>query len=267
MVRQPAVAGTFYPGGAQQLRAQLQALFPAAGGTAPALGVVVPHAGYVYSGRVAAAVYARVALPDRCIILGPNHTGRGAGAAIMSAGEWETPLGRLAIDAELAAAIRAHTPGVAEDPVAHAREHSIEVQLPFLQHLGRPTRFVPLCLLRHEFAACADVGQGLAAAVSQIAAPVLLVASTDMSHYLPRDQATALDRRALDAILALDAEGLHAVVRRLGISMCGVHAVTAMLVAARALGAGRAELVRYTDSGEAAGDTRQVVGYAGLTIS
>ncbi len=266
MVRRPAVAGTFYAGSRERLRLQIEQLLPAQRAPEPAVGLMVPHAGYAYSGRVAGAVYARTALPDSCVILGPNHTGLGAGAAILAGGEWETPLGRLPVDTELATAIRSASPLIAEDPQGHAREHSIEVQLPFLQYLGRPGRFVPLCLLLHDLSACREVGGAVAAAIRQVGRPVLIIASSDMSHYVSRQEATEQDRYALDAIRALDPEGLHAVVHRRGISMCGVHPVTAMLVAARALGAARAEVVAYTDSGEVAGDPSQVVAYAGVVV-
>jgi AmmeMemoRadiSam system protein B len=267
MVRRPAVAGTFYAGTPERLRAQIDGLLPATRGGERAIGVVAPHAGYVYSGGAAAAVYARVAFPETCVILGPNHTGLGAAASVMTAGEWETPLGRLAIDTELAEAIRAECGSIIDDPLAHQREHSIEVQLPFLQRLRGPGRFVPLCLFLHDLAACQEIGRAVAAAAGRVGRPVLLIASTDMSHYVSRAEATAQDRHALDAILRLDPVGLHAAVRRHGISMCGYHAVTAMLVAARSLGASRAELVMYTDSGEASGNTDQVVAYAGMLIT
>jgi AmmeMemoRadiSam system protein B len=266
MVRQPAVAGSFYAGTRERLRLQLDALVPAQRSTEPAVGLVVPHAGYRYSGRVAGAVYARAALPDSCVILGPNHTGLGAGVAITSHGEWETPLGRLPVDGELADAIRAQSPLIVEDALGHRREHSIEVQLPFLQYLGRPGRFVPLSLLHQDLAVCREVGRSVAAAVERVGRPVMLIASTDMSHYVSRSEAAEQDGHALRAMLALDPDGLHAVVRRRGITMCGYHAVTAMLVAARAGGAARVEMVAYTDSAEAGGDTSQVVAYAGLVV-
>lgn len=230
------------------------------------IGVVVPHAGYMYSGGVAAAVYARVQFPESFVIFGPNHTGLGAGAAIMTSGQWETPLGPVPIDHELGEVILAHSALLEEDHLGHLREHSIEVQLPFLQYFQRPFGFVPICLFSHEYAACQGVGRAVAEAVRESGKRVVLVASTDMSHYVSRDEATAQDRKALDAILALDPEGLHRVVRREGISMCGFHPTTAMLVAARDLGAAQAELVRYTDSGEVTRDLNQVVAYAGLLV-
>lgn len=265
-MRRAAVAGAFYPAHPERLRAQLRDLFPTDAVAAPAVGVVVPHAGYVYSGRVAAAVYGRVAPPETCVILGPNHTGLGAGVAIMSEGAWETPLGTVAIDQELAARIRSGSRLIVEDALGHGREHAIEVQLPFLQYLGALRGFVPLSLGRHDFVACAEVGRAVADAIRAAGRPALVVASTDMSHYVTRDEAIARDRAALDAMLALDAERLHAAVRREGISMCGYHAVAAALVAAAALGARRAELVMYTDSGAVTGETEQVVAYAGLTV-
>lgn len=266
MVRQAAVAGTFYPGTRDRLAAQVGELLASPGSVSPATAVVVPHAGYIYSGPVAGAVYARVEIPATCVILGPNHTGLGPGVSVMTEGEWATPLGAVAIDAPLAAAILARSGVFARDHLAHQREHSIEVQLPFLQHRNPSVRIVPITLLRHEYAVCAEVGRALAEAVRDSGAPVLLVASTDMSHYISREAAAAKDRQALEAIQAMDPERLHRVVCRERISMCGFHPTTAVLVAAMALGAASAELVRYTDSGEASGDTRRVVAYAGLVI-
>jgi len=266
MIRRSAVAGSFYAGTRERLRLQVEDLLPRAATREQALGVVVPHAGYMYSGRVAAAVYAQVEFPDTFVILGPNHTGLGAGAAIMTYGQWETPLGSVPIDTELARTILANSSVLEEDHLGHLREHSIEVQLPLLQYFERPFRFVPICLFSHEYAACLDVGQAVAKGVREAPTRALLVASTDMSHFISREEATAKDRKAIDAILALDPEGLHRVVRREGISMCGFHPTTAMLVAAKALGATRADLVMYTDSGEVTRDLQEVVAYAGLVL-
>ena len=266
MIRRSAVAGSFYAGTRDRLRLQVEDLLPKEVTRERAIGVVAPHAGYIYSGRVAAAVYSRVEFPDAFVILGPNHTGQGAGAAIMTYGQWETPLGAVRIDAELGKAILAHSSVLEEDSLGHLREHSIEVQLPFLQYFERPFTFVPICLFSHEYAACQDVGQAVAKAVQGAGKRVLLVASTDMSHYISREEATLKDRKALDAILALDPERLHRVVRHEGISMCGFHPTTAMLVAAKALCATKADLVMYTDSGEVTRDLHEVVAYAGLVI-
>ena len=266
MTRRAVVAGTFYEGTRDRLGTQVAHLLTPNVTLEEVIGVVVPHAGYVYSGRVAGAVYSRVAWPESWVILGPNHTGQGFQASIMTSGEWETPLGVVPVDGELAKAILRHSTVLGEDTLAHAREHSIEVQLPFLQIRGEPFSFVPISLSRHEYAVCQEVGQALAAGIRQVGKRVVLVASTDMSHYVSRTEAAAKDRKALDAILALDPEGLHRVVSRERISMCGFHATVAMLVAAKALGATSAELVKYTDSGEVTGDTSEVVAYAGLII-
>ncbi len=266
MIRRSTVAGSFYAGTRDRLRLQVADLLPKTPTREQAIGVVTPHAGYLYSGRVAGAVYSRVELPDTFVILGPNHTGLGAGAAIMTYGEWETPLGKVPIDTELGRAILANSSVLEEDHLGHQREHSIEVQLPFLQYFEAPFRFVPICLFSHEYAACHDVGQAVAKAVRQAGRRVLLVASTDMSHYLPREEAATQDQKAIAAILALDPEGLHRVVRREGISMCGFHPTTAMLVAATGLGASSAELVMYTDSGDVTRDLNEVVAYAGVVV-
>lgn len=266
MIRRSAVAGSFYAGTRDRLRLQVEDLLPKGVAREQAIGVVAPHAGYMYSGRVAGAVYSRVEFPDTFVILGPNHTGLGAGAAVMTYGQWETPLGSVRIDAELGKAILAHSSVLEEDHLGHLREHSIEVQLPFLQYFERPFTFVPICLFSHEYAACQDVGQAVAKAVREGGKRVLLVASTDMSHYISREEATVKDRKAIDAILALDPQGLHRVVRKEGISMCGFHPTTAMLVAAKSLGATSADLVMYTDSGEVTRDLNEVVAYAGLVI-
>ena len=266
MIRRAAVAGSFYAGTGERLRAQVDALCPEGATRRDAIAAVVPHAGYLYSGRVAGAVYAQIARPDTWVILGPNHTGLGAKASIMTAGAWETPLGAMTIDTELAQAVLAGSTHLREDHLAHAREHSIEVQLPFLQHTANPSSFVPIALFAHDYAVCRDVGLAVAAAVRATGRRAVLAASTDMSHYVPRPVAATQDRKAIDAMLALDPEELHRVVRREGISMCGFHAATAVLVAAKTLGAASAELVAYTDSGAVTGETTEVVAYAGLVF-
>jgi len=264
--RKAAVAGSFYPGSPERLRSQVEKLWPKAAVPSPAVGAVVPHAGYVYSGGAAAAVYARVEIPESVVILGPNHSGLGARVAIATSGDWETPLGKVPLDSELGQAILAGAPVVREDPLGHLREHSIEVQLPFLQYAGRPFRLVPICMLGYDLATCQAVGEAMARAILATGRRTLLVASTDMSHYVSRAEASRKDRLALDAILALEPARLHQVVREEGISMCGFHPTVALLIAAKALGATRAELVVYTDSGEVTRTVDQVVAYAGLVL-
>ena len=266
MIRRAAVAGSFYAGTRELLRRQASDLISNDGPKGRAVGAVVPHAGYIYSGQVAGAVFGRLAFPEVFVILGPNHTGLGAGSSIMTYGAWETPLGQVPIDADLARAIKGNSRILEEDHLGHQREHSIEVQLPLLQAFGVPFSFVPICLLSSEYLACKEIGLAIAGAVSRSDRPTLLIASTDMSHYIDESQARQRDQRAIDAILAMDPEGLHHLVRRERITMCGLHPTAAMLVAARELGAVTADLVSYATSGEVTKDYANVVGYAGLIV-
>jgi hypothetical protein len=263
MDRDPVVAGRFYPGDPIRLAREVDRLLAAAGEPAKVLGLVAPHAGYVYSGAVAGAVYARVVVPERVIVLGPNHTGLGGKVALWAEGRWETPLGAVPVDAGLAEALLA-SPLVARDREAHRFEHSLEVQVPFLQRRQARLSIAPLCLGPLAWPECEALGKHVARAAS--AAGALLVASSDMSHYLPAAEARAKDERALEKLLALDPRGLHEVVRREHITMCGFVPATVMLVAAREMGATRASLVRYGHSGETSGDDRSVVGYAGVVV-
>lgn len=267
MIRRAAVAGSFYPGTRELLRAQAADLITWDLQTVRAIGAVVPHAGYLYSGRVAGAVYARLTFPDVFVILGPNHTGIGAGVAIMADGTWETPMGQVPIDTELARAILQNSRTIEEDDLGHRREHSIEVQLPLLQACGRPFSFVPICLFSSEYAVCQDVGLAVAQAIAGSDRSVLMVASTDMSHYVSREQAKAKDHLAIDAVVACDPQRLHRVVRREGITMCGFHPTTALLIAARELGATSGELISYATSADVTRDDSSVVGYAGLIVT
>lgn len=268
MIRQPAVAGQFYPGNGRQLAEAVAALTPqnAAAQKVKALAVIVPHAGYVYSGRTAAATFAGVEIPENVIILGPNHHGRGAPLAIVSEGGWVTPMGQVPIAAELSELIKAHNPAVVEDADAHRLEHSLEVQLPFLQAARPGLRISPLTVSHLSLEQAREAGLGLAAAIDTFKKPVLLVASTDMTHYESREFAGRQDRLALERIRQLDPEGLYRTVIEQGITMCGFIPTVIVLTAALALGATAAELVNYTDSGEISGDTARVVGYAGLVI-
>jgi AmmeMemoRadiSam system protein B len=263
MERRPAVAGHFYSADPRVLADQIDRFLEAAGDPIRTRGVLVPHAGYVYSGAVAGAVYARVEIPARVLVLGPNHTGLGMPQALWPGGAWSTPLGRVPVDSELTGALAA-APGVEPDAVAHLREHSLEVQVPFLQRRRPEVAIAALCLGSLPYSECEALGRVVARVAS--GAGALVVASSDMSHYLPADVARARDQRALERILALDPEGLHQVVRRERISMCGYVPTTVMLVAAREMGASAAELVRYAHSGEVSGDVGAVVGYAGVMV-
>jgi hypothetical protein len=270
-VRRPAVAGRFYPAKpealARQLDQYLAADTPAPEKTETAMGCMVPHAGYMYSGHVAGAVFQRLPARATYIILCPNHTGRGAPLAIMSKGEWLTPLGAARIDAELAASLEHSCHLLMEDAKAHEGEHAIEVQLPFLQHHVGAFTFVPIAIGVSRYAALEALGHGMAHALKDSASPVMVVASSDMNHYEPDDVTRIKDRKAIDQILALDPAGLYEVVHKEDISMCGYGPAVAMLTAVKDLGATRAELVRYATSADTSGDRSAVVGYAGMVIS
>ncbi len=268
MLRQPAVAGRFYPAEPAVLSRQITELTPAPArrGGRRSMACMVPHAGYMYSGHVAGAVYAAIQLPARILLLGPRHYPRGRDMAILSAGAWQTPLGAAPIDGPLAAALTRACPLLEEDDVAHSREHSLEVQIPFLQQLQPEFQFAPIVLGRVSLAELAQLGEAIGEVIAAQSSPVLIVASSDMNHY-ENDKVTRVkDRKAIERILALDPRGLHETVAREEISMCGYAAATAMLFAARAMGASKAEEIRYATSGDITGDRAQVVGYCGIVI-
>jgi AmmeMemoRadiSam system protein B len=269
-IRPPAVAGSFYEGSAGRLAAQVEACI--AVNEPPQtkerfIGAVVPHAGLMYSGHVAAAVYTAVELPRRFIILCPNHTGFGHFAAINREGAWRTPLGDVSIDTPLADALMARSKILVEDRMAHAREHSLEVQLPFLQQLAGEFTFVPICLGANRYDYCEEIGAAVADAVRAQQEPVGIVASSDLNHY--EDQQTTLrkDQLAIDEVLALNPRELWRVVDEFDVSMCGFIPTTTMLIAAKQLGAKHARLLKHATSGEINGDYGHVVGYAGIAIS
>jgi AmmeMemoRadiSam system protein B len=267
-VRPPAVAGTFYEGTAQRLRAQVDECFvdPVPAEKERFIGAVVPHAGLMYSGHVAAALYGAAALPRRFVILCPNHTGLGHFAAINREGAWRTPLGDVAIDTRLADALMAKTRLLAEDAGAHAREHSLEVQLPFLQRLAGDFTFVPICLGAHRFDYAEEIGRAIAAVLKE-ERDVAILASSDLNHY--EDQQTTLrkDQIAIDQVLALNPKELWRVVDEHDVSMCGFIPTTTMLIAANEVGASNARLVKHATSGDINRDYGHVVGYASVLVS
>ena len=266
MRRAPAVAGRFYPARPAQLRRELENYIQLATPREKAIACVVPHAGIMYSGHVAGAVYSRLEPAFTYIILCPNHTGYGSPMAIISEGEWETPLGDACIDAALARDLMRSCAGLEEDAGAHRFEHSLEVQLPFLQFLHPGFRFVPIALGVGRYEPLEELGRAIASVTERMEAHPLIVASSDLNHYEPDSVNRRKDHLAIDRILALDPRGLYDTVHRENISMCGFGPAVAMLTAARALGAASAELVRYANSGDITGDRSQVVGYAGILI-
>jgi AmmeMemoRadiSam system protein B len=267
VLRLPAVAGRFYPADPTELSRQIAAFAPSTDEpTRRAIACVVPHAGYRFSGHVAGAVYARLKLPRRFLLLGPRHFPRGKNRAILSDGAWQTPLGCVEIDSELAHGLTRAYPDLCEDDVAHQTEHALEVQLPFLQTLAGDFRFVPIALGITDYAQLELLGRAMAGVLSQQSDPVLMIASSDMNHYESDEVTRRKDRLALERLLELDAQGLFDTVRREGISMCGFAPVVSVLTAARLLGATRATLERYATSGDSNGDREEVVGYAGVIV-
>jgi MEMO1 family protein len=268
MIRKPAVSGRFYPADPDELRNTLGGFFELIQPRSKVIGVVVPHAGYMYSGHVAGAVYSRIELPLRNIVLCPNHTGLGPPLSIMKSGSWHTPLGQMHIDEELCRELMKVDPRLEADSAAHQFEHAIEVQLPFMQQMaGSSVRFVPITLGTSHLERLQTLGHSIAKVVQAVAPEALIIASSDMNHY-ESDAITRLkDHKAIDQILALDPEGLYAVVRRENISMCGYGPTVSMLIAAKTLGASKAELVKYATSGDVSLDFDHVVGYAGIMVS
>ena len=266
MIRQPAVSGQFYPSAPRELDRMVRRFTRDDATRTPARAIVVPHAGYVYSGGVAGEVFSTVALPERHVIFCPNHTGVGSHAAIITQGAWVMPWGDVPIDEPLASRLLAASPLLVEDPSAHRGEHSLEVQLPFIRRFRETFKIVPVALGRLSVDQCRALGDATASLLRDDPSPPLIIASSDMTHYEPDDAARRKDERAIERMLALDAEGLYRTVRSERISMCGVIPATVALFAAVALGATSARLVKYATSADACGDTSQVVGYAGLAF-
>ena len=266
MIRQPAVAGKFYPSDPDELREELSSLvLPGEG--ARVIGLVAPHAGYLYSGKTAGLVYGAVRVPEAVLLLGPNHTGEGAPAALAPAGEWLTPLGPVPVNSRLSKLILKHASQVREDPSAHRFEHSLEVQLPFLQYCNPRVCISALCLSLSDFESISALGAAIALAITEYGEEVLIVASSDMNHYESAQVATEKDHLALAQLAKLAPEGLLKVCRENRVTMCGVVPSAVMLVAAKLLGATESRLLSYTNSGEVNGDLKRVVAYAAVTVS
>jgi len=291
MIRPPAVAGMFYEGSEEELIRSIEECFTGRLGPGEipqvnkdhignVLGLVCPHAGYIYSGHAAAYSYAELAkdgLPDVAIILGPNHHGLGANVAVAGEGEWQTPLGNIQVDADVATKITQFSKFSQLDNTAHSREHSVEAQLPFLQFLsGKPKvesgkqeiRIVPIVLSyfnEHDALLLAeDLGEAIAKSVKGKSA--VIIASTDFSHYEPHEVAETRDALAMEQIIKLDPKGLINTVYSKSITMCGVTGTAVMLHACNIIGASRAKKLTYHTSGDVTGDKMQVVGYGAVSI-
>jgi AmmeMemoRadiSam system protein B len=269
MLRLPAVAGHFYPANPQALSAVVEQYTRPASDAAKvkARACLVPHAGLIYSGAVAGAVFARIALPKRILLLGVRHYPHGADQAILSEGAFRTPLGDAPIDSALALELRQECPALQEDALAHRQEHSLEVELPFLQTLDPGFRFVPIAVGTLRLADLQQTGEGIARVLGKVNEEILIVTSSDLNHYEDEETTRSKDQKAIDQLLKLDPQGLLGTCREHRISMCGLGPAMVMLTALRQLGVEHAELVRHSTSGDSNGDRRSVVGYAGLIFS
>lgn len=266
MKRSPAVAGQFYYGSASRLKSQVQQYIIEGAEKEKVIGIISPHAGLMYSGHVAGAVYSSIQFPKTFILIGPNHTGLGANVSMMVSGEWEIPTGTFHIDEELSKKILLKSSYVSEDMQAHIFEHSLEVQLPFIAYFSTSVKIVPITVMSASLQDCRKIGETIADAVKEANYDVVIVASSDMSHYEPDDAARRLDSLAINEALNLNPEGLYNIVHKESISMCGFMPTTIMLYAAKALGAKEAKLVKYATSGDVSGDYESVVGYAGVIV-
>ncbi len=279
-IRYPSQSGAFYAGTAQSLKAQIEGCFThrfgpgklpkvVEDGLRNVVGLICPHAGYMYSGPVAAHAYYNLAAdgkPDVVVIFGPNHTGRGSALALMNEGAWRTPLGDVEIDTLTAKQIVDESRLVDVDDSAHIFEHSIEVQLPFLQYLyGSTFKFVPICFLMQDLESSREVGRAVAKALS--GKNGLIIASTDMTHYEPHEQAQRKDKMAIDAVAKMDEELYYSTVERQNISTCGYGPTVAVITAAKLLGAKKAQLLCYKTSGDVISDFSSVVGYASMSFT
>lgn len=266
MRRSPAVAGQFYQGTASKLTQQVKQYINSSAVKEHAIGILAPHAGLIYSGSVAGEVYSAIEFPKTFVLIGPNHTGLGAKISMMASGEWEIPTGVFSIDEKLSRRIAANTPIISKDANAHTFEHSLEVQLPFIAYFSTEPKIVPIAVMSASLEECRLLGEGIAKSIKEVNYATVIVASSDMSHYVPDDVARQKDRKAIEMIKSLNPEGLYTVVSRERISMCGYLPAAVMLFAAKALGAIEARLIKYSTSGEVSGDYDQVVGYAGMIV-
>jgi len=265
MIRQPVVAGSFYPGETRSLKRELEKYIRFADTKKKVIGLISPHAGYVYSAGCAGKGFGQVEVPGTVIILGVNHQGFGHPLAIDGCDHWRTPLGDAQIHHELREKLAAESKIFAIDTIAGAREHSLEVQVPFIQYINPQAKILPITISSRDVDLLIAGGEEIARLIKDNP-DTLIVASSDMSHYIDAQTAKEKDNKAIDKILALDPEGLFNIVASEQISMCGVCPITMMLSAALALGAQKAEIIDYTNSGEASGDYQQVVAYLSMMV-
>jgi len=266
MIRYPSVAGMFYPGQKDSLKKDVEGMIVRAEKKLKVIGLISPHAGYIYSGSCAGKGFGSVSIPDRVIILGVNHRGEGYPMAIDGNDKWSTPLGDIDVDDELREKLSESSEEFRIDSIPAAEEHSLEVQVPFIQVLNPDARILPITIGTSDIDMIKRGGEELGTLISGTKEKILMVASTDMSHYISSDKAKELDSLAIKAIEAMDPDKLYETVYSNRISMCGVAPTYIMMTAAGVLGANRGEVIEYTNSGETSGDFEQVVGYLSAYI-
>jgi len=266
MIRKPAVAGQFYPADKKNLEQEVNKYLQVKAIPQKVIGIIAPHAGYVFSGRVAGQVYAATQVPEKCLVLSPNHTGQGARAAIMTEGSWSIPTGQIPVNSELAQKLQTSCEIIKEDEQAHMFEHSLEVQLPFLLAKQPKLSIVPLTLGRLNFADCEKIGGAIADLIKEAREQILMVASSDLNHYENQEITEHKDKQAINKVLHMDPEGLLQTCAQEKITMCGVIPTAIMLIAAKLLGAKHAKLIKHETSGDVCGDYSAVVGYAGIIV-
>lgn len=264
MKREPTVAGYFYSENKEILKSDLRELIKERKEKLKVKGIVVPHAGYMYSGWVAGQTYGVIYPPEVALIIGPNHTGLGREASLFTGEAFITPLGEARVCKTLASKLLEEVPFLEEDPLAHLHEHSLEVQVPFLQYLNPKIEIVPLCLGRLSLEEIVTLGKGIAKGIKEENRYIVIVASSDFSHYVPQEVAKRKDFLAIEQILNFSEGGLLHVVQKEKISMCGVIPVAVTIYACKELGAKKAELIVYGTSGDVLKDYSSVVGYGGI---
>ncbi len=264
MIRNPTVAGYFYPASASEIRAMMAGFIDKKAPQEDVVGLLAPHAGYQYSGLVTGATLSRVKFKDTFIIMGPTHSGLGKPFSVWTEGAWRTPLGEVKVDRELAEKMVEISQYLESDTAAHREEHAVEVQIPFLQYIKPDVKIVPVILAGDSPDVYKEIGHDIARAIKELERETVIMASGDMTHYEPHEVARQKDMKAVEAMLALDEDELTRRYRGLNISMCAYGPVVCLIAAAKELGAKSAELVKYRTSGDATGDKSAVVGYAGV---
>lgn len=267
-IRKPTVAGQFYSSEGARLKKEVELLIDKQSVKREAIACLMPHAGYIYSGKVAGAVVSSIQIKEKVVLIGPNHTGYGKDFGIMTEGVWQMPFGDISIDSNLANKLLKNSSYLKDDSLCHAYEHSLEVELPFLQYLKNDFMIIPLVLSSADLNTYKEIGRGIGETIKNLnlLKSTLIIASSDMTHYETQKSAEKKDKEAIKAILELDEDRLWKTIQKFNISMCGYASTIVMLAASKCLGAKKGELISYQTSGDITGDFSSVVGYAGIIV-